>query len=174
VIWLSVARNARHVVSSTKMSIIRILSHLIRVSTIRIIFGEGLLAFCTSHGLTNWLPNLFENRGMSAAEAGFMASIPMFTGIISVLLISSLTPSRLRGEMVSIMALANVLTILLLVLTCGAFRITGLIVFGIAGFAILPLFMLMLMDTPEVEANTIGLGSGVFFAIGEIGGFSGP
>lgn len=174
VIWLLGARDARHADSSTEMSIAHVFPRLIKVSTIRIIFLGGLLAFCTSHGLTNWLPNLFESRGMSATEAGFMASIPVFTGIFSVLFIPSLSPPRFRGKMVSIMAIANVLSIVLLAITGGAFMVTGLIIFGISGFAIFPLLMLLLMDTPEVESNIIGLASGVFFAVAEIGGFSGP
>ena len=76
--------------------------------------------------------------------------------------------------MVSILAIANVLSIVLLAITGGAFMVTGLIIFGISGFAIFPLLMLLLMDTPEVELNIIGLASGVFFAVAEIGGFSGP
>lgn len=174
VIWLLGARDARPVVSSTKRSIPCVFSRLTKVSTIRIIFLGGLLSFCTSHGLTNWLPNLFESRGMSAAEAGFMSSIPMFTGIFSVLFIPSLTSSRFRGKMVSILSVTNVLAILLLAITGGAFMVTGLIVFGISGFAVFPLLMLMLLDTSEVESNIIGLATGIFFAIAEIGSFSGP
>jgi cyanate permease len=174
VIWLLGARDAGNVVSSTKMSIARVFSRLIKVSAIRIIFLGGLLAFCTSHGLTNWLPKLFESRGMGAAEAGFLASIPMFTGIFSVLFIPSLTPPRFRGKMITLMAVANVFSILLLAMTSGTFMVAGLIVFGIAGFAVFPLLMLMLMDTPEVKSSIIGLAIGVFFAIAEIGGFSGP
>jgi nitrate/nitrite transporter NarK len=34
--------------------------------------------------------------------------------------------------------------------------------------------MLMLMDSPLVPRQNMGLASGVFFAVAEIGGFSGP
>lgn len=173
-IWLFGARDAGQGVSSTKMSIALVFSRLIKVSSIRIIFLGGLLAFCTSHGLTNWLPKLFESRGMAAAEAGFLASIPMFTGIFSVLFIPSLTLPRFRGKMIAMMAVANVVSILLLAMTSGTLMVAGLIVFGIAGFAVFPLLMLMLMETPEVKSSIIGLAVGVFFAIAEIGGFSGP
>jgi cyanate permease len=173
-IWLMGARDAGHAACAARAGSAGVFSRLIGMPAVRIIFLGGLLAFCTSHGLTNWLPKLLESRGMGAAEAGFLASIPLVTSIFSVLCIPSLTPSRLRGTVIAAMAAANVLAIPLLTLTGGAPMVAGLVVFGIAGFAVFPLLMLMLMDTPEVKANIIGMAVGVFFTVAEVGGFSGP
>ena len=50
-------------------------------------------------------------------------------------------------------------------------------ILGVQGFcagAILPLLLSMLMDLREVGASAIGAATGIYFAVGEIGGFAGP
>ena len=173
-IWLLFARNAASTGAGKRQSVLEIFVRLIKVSRIRILFIGGLLTFATSHGLTNWLPKLFESHGLSPDQAGFLASVPMFTGIFSVLFIPTLTPGRSRHKAVAILAIAALVSVLLLALTSGASMYIGLVLFGLAGFGVFPLLMLMLMDSPEVGSQSMGLASGVFFAIAEIGGFSGP
>jgi cyanate permease len=174
VIWLAWARNAVKPGTPKRQSTLHMFLALAKVSRIRVLLICGLLGFATSHGLTNWLPKLFENRGIAAAQSGFLSSVPMFTGIFSVLLIPSLTPGRLRGIVVSILAAISVISILLLGLASGPAMYTGLVLFGISAFAIFPILMLMLMDSREIGTQSMGLASGVFFAIAEVGGFSGP
>jgi cyanate permease len=173
-IWILLARDARHPVLVTRQSTKQTFLSLIRVPYVRIIFIGGLLAFATSHGMSNWLPNLFESQGLSAAESGFLASIPMFSGIFSVLLVPTLTPARYRAKAIAAAAAGNVISLVLLATVSGPLTLAGLVLFGLAGFAIFPMLMLMLMDSPEVGVGTMGLASGVFFAVAEIGGFSGP
>ncbi len=62
----------------------------------------------------------------------------------------------------------------LVVKTSGASLITGLVFYGIALVAAQPLIMLIMMDMPEVGSKYMGAATGMFFCIGEIGGFSGP
>ena len=173
-IWLFWARDSGTRGTGARQSVIQIFSRLVRVARIRILFIGGLLTFATSHGLTNWLPKLFESHGIAPAQSGFLASVPMFTGIFSVLLIPALTPVRLRGRAVAIMATVDAISLVLLVVTSGAPMYVGLVLFGLCAFGAFPLLMLILMDSPEVGTQSMGLASGVFFAIAEIGGFSGP
>lgn len=174
IIWFLGARDAGQPRHMTRVSMIKALARLVKVGNIRIILAGGLLAFATSHGVTNWLPDLLQNQGMSADRAGFLASLPMLTGIFSVLSIPALTPHRFRGSSVMLLAVANIVSVILLVTTSGAALIFGLGLFGISAFAIFPMLMLMLMDAPEVGPHSMGVASGIFFAIAEIGGFSGP
>ena len=173
-IWLIWARDSGATGTGKRQNIIQHFAMLVRVPRIRILFIGGLLTFATSHGLTNWLPKLFESRGIAPAQSGFLASVPMFAAIFSVLLIPALTPVRLRGKAVAILATANAISLVLLIATSGAPMYLGLVSFGLCAFGMFPLLMLILMDSPEVATQNMGLASGVFFAIAEIGGFSGP
>ena len=58
--------------------------------------------------------------------------------------------------------------------TSGVPFIAGLILFGIVGFTIMPLMILILMDSPEIDARYMGSAGGMFFCVGEIGGFTCP
>jgi len=150
------------------------LLRLAKARNIRIIVLAGLLTFATSHGLSNWLPKLLENQGLTPARAGFLASVPMFAGIFAVLSIPALTPQRHRGRVVMWFAIGNLLSLMLLVTTRGAAMTAALVLFGISAYGIFPVLMLMLMDSPEVGPQSMGLASGIYFAVAEIGGFSGP
>jgi cyanate permease len=173
-IWLIWARDSGTSGTGASQGIVQIFARLLRVPRILILFIGGLLTFATSHGLTNWLPKLFESHGIAPAQSGFLASVPMFTGIFSVLLVPALTPVRLRGKVVAVMAAADAISLVLLVMTSGTPMYVGLVLFGLCAFAMFPLLMLILMDSSEVETHSMGRASGVFFAFAEIGGFSGP
>lgn len=174
VIWLLFARDALRSSASKRESLAMMFIQLVRIPSMRLIFLGGLLAFATSHGLTNWLPKLFEVRGSSASEAGLLAAVPMFTGIFSVLILPAITPSGQRGKVLAALALADVFCVPVLGLMSGFLMPAALAIFGVAAFGIFPLLMLILMDMPEVGKESMGLASGIFFAVAEIGGFSGP
>ena len=98
----------------------------------------------------------------------------MFAGIFAVLSIPALTPQRHRGRVVMWFAIENLVSLMLLVTTRGAAMTAALVLFGISAYGIFPVLMLMLMDSPEVGPQSMGLASGIYFAVAEIGGFSGP
>jgi len=52
--------------------------------------------------------------------------------------------------------------------------IFGLMLFGIATTTLQPMFMLILMDLPEVGSEHMGAAGGIYFTIAEVGGFLGP
>jgi cyanate permease len=174
VIWVIWARDAQHRGSTGRAGTGQMFLRLIRVSRIRIVLIGGLLAFATSHGLSNWLPKLFEARGMSPSESGFLASVPMFTGIFSVLVVPAVTPARLRRIAVAALAAGSLVSLALLALPSRGAMYCSLVMFGLSAYGIFPVLMLMLMDSPQVPRQNMGLASGVFFAVAEIGGFSGP
>jgi cyanate permease len=174
IIWAVCARDAGEPGRSRRLNMTQTFLRLIRVRRILVLFVCGLFVFAGGHGLTNWLPKLFEIRNMSSAQAGFLASVPLLTGVVSVLAVPALTPQRLRAQMVAVMASAVILALVLLATTSGALMVAGLVLFGIGNFTIFPLLMLILMDSPEVGPESMGIASGIYFAISEIGGFSGP
>jgi cyanate permease len=173
-IWVTWARDAVPLGTAKPLNMGQTFVRLMKVPRIRMMFICGLFVFATGHGLTNWLPKLFESRDMSASRAGLLASLPLLTGVVSVLVVPALTPQRLRAHAAAVMASVVVIALALLMTTRGAPMVAGLVLFGVGNFTIFPLLMLMLMDSPEVGPQSMGLASGIYFAISEIGGFSGP
>jgi len=173
-IWWLFSRDTGQVVDSVKTSIKNVFIRLLRIHNVRIILFGGLLTFFIEHGFSHWLPKILENSGISPEAAGFLASIPLITAIPVVLLLPRLIPRRLRSRFLSLLAFLLSSGLLISFTASSWILIVGLIIYGIAAPALLPLLMLMLMDDPQVGSENMGLAGGAFFAVAEIGGFTGP
>jgi len=57
---------------------------------------DGPLIFATIHGIGHWLPKIMEASGMSPEKAGFIAAIPIATGIPSLLILPGIIPPGRR------------------------------------------------------------------------------
>ncbi len=154
--------------------IIEVFRGLIKVRNVRILLTMALLSFLITHGLLSWLPRILETGGMSASAAGFAAAIPIAAGIPSVLIIPRLIPILQRGRFLAISSLLVAVSILTVVTSSGLLLISSLILLGIADSCFMPMMLLILMDTSEVETRNMGSAGGMFFCVAEIGGFSGP
>jgi cyanate permease len=173
-LWLFLARDVEPTGAAEGESIGKVFSRLIKIRNVRLILIMGLLSFAIMHGFTNWLPKIMESNGMSPATAGFVASIPIIAGIAAVLVIPRLVPPHLRGRILAFLTLVVAAALLVSVKTMGFPLFVGLVLFGISGPSLLPIVMLILMDTPEVGEKHMGLAGGIFFCVAEIGGFAGP
>ncbi len=160
--------------STESANIGEVFSRLIKVRNIQVVILAGLLSFTIIHGFTNWLPQSLESSGFSPTVAGFLASIPLFAGIPSVLIIPRLVPQRLSGRFIALLALLVTVALPLTVTTSTFLLFTGLILFGITCFTLYPLLILILMGTPEVGSQHVGTAIGIFYCIAEVGGFTGP
>jgi nitrate/nitrite transporter NarK len=63
---------------------------------------------------------------------------------------------------------------LILGVASGPLMWIGLAVAGITMRGLTPLLMVTLMDLPYVDSKQMGVVGGLYFSIGEIGGFGGP
>lgn len=150
------------------------LRHLMRIRTVQLVLLIAFATLVTNHGLTNWLPALLQHSGMTPAEAGYWASAPHVVGAVAVLFLSRLSPPGQRHLMIAgMLAIAAVSTVALISGT-GIVLSAALILHGISRTALTPLLMLVLMETPEVGPAQMGAAGGLYFTIGEIGGFAGP
>ncbi|MFC1943804.1 MFS transporter, partial [Chloroflexota bacterium] len=173
-LWWFLARDVKSTGAIERTSIVNVFTGLIRIRNIRLILIMGLLSMSVGHGFNDWLPKLLETGGLPPAVAGFAASIPLVTGIPAVLIVPRLVPPRLRGRITALGYLALAIAIWIVATTSGAALIAGLAFYGVAHVAVMPLLVLILMDMPEVGAKYMGAAAGMYFCIGEIGGFGGP
>lgn len=180
VIWWVIASNARNPdarsreAEVTPASSFRVFPQLLRSRVVQIVLIMSLGSFLFNHGLGNWLPEILRVGGMTAKQAGFWATIPVSIGIIATLVIPRLAiPSRRIPMLVGTLLLASASAVILGA-AVGAQRILGLILLGIAGRGVMPILMLILMESPRVGSSRMGSAGGLFFAAGEVGGVLGP
>jgi cyanate permease len=135
----------------------------------------GFSGFLASHGFRSWLPQIFEAKGMSASTAGFLAAVPAITGMIGSILIVRIASEGYRRQMTIGLLFVVGLTIGLIGLVDeGSLLIAIVMIQGFCAAALMPLMMNTLMEMPEVGARYLGAAAGLYFSIGEIGGFTGP
>ncbi|MBI4284125.1 MAG: MFS transporter [Chloroflexi bacterium] len=173
-LWWFLARDIKTTGATESTGIVKVFSELIRVRNVQLLLIMGFLSFAISHGFNDWLPKLLEVGGLPPAIAGFAASIPLVVGIPSVLTIPRLTSPYLRGRVVALMSFGTAIALLIIAGASGVSLVAGLVVYGIVDCSIMPLLMLVLMDTPEVGSKYMGSAGGMFFCVAEIGGFAGP
>lgn len=157
---------------STKIG--KVFARLIKVRNFRIVLAVGLLTFTITHGFMQWLPKILENRGFSPTMAGLAAATPLLAAIPAVLLWPRLVPIHLRGRFIALFASLVAVTLLASVKASGPLLLLVLLLFGAAGFSLLPLIMLTLIEAPEVGSRYMGAAGGIFYCISEVGGFTGP
>ena len=134
----------------------------------------GVTSFLVGHGLTQWLPTIIQLNGMTATEAGFAVSMLSFFGIWGALLAARLPyVAGSKKLAISILLIMQGISLLTVSGIGGAVLWIMLAVIGISG-GFMPLLQVVLMDLPEVGPKRMGMVGGLFFAIGEIGGFGGP
>ena len=121
------------------------------------------------------MPRILELKGLSPVMAGFATSFMTLSSIVGNLTIPRLS-YRIGSKRRTIALILFFSSISILVLEIGGDTLlwTGIMLSGFFTAAIMPLMTLTLMDMPEVGADLMGTAGGLFFSIGEIGGFLGP
>jgi len=138
-----------------------------------VIIGFSSLFFA-GYGFARWLPKLLELKGMSPAEAGFLASIPGWCGLIGNVVIPGLGKAGSSKPLVFVILLVQGICIFTTATLNGLPLIASLIFYGISFGATVPLLMVILMDMPQVGAKYMGAAAGIFFSIGGLGAFTAP
>lgn len=148
--------------------------HLIRIRAVAIVLFMSFGSFLFNHGLNNWLPEILRTGGMSVNRAAFWAVMPTAVGLIATLVIPRLaTPKRRIWILVTTLALASV-SAMVINHASGALLATGLLLAGMAGRGVMPILMLILIESPRIGPERMGSAGGLFFTAGEVGGVLGP
>lgn len=147
---------------------------ILHVPEIRLLLAMSIGIFFINHALNNWLPELLRDRGFDPVTAGYWAAIPSLTGVLGVLVIPRLaTPDR-RLMVMGVLFGASFLASLLLQSDNIGPLLTGLVLQGLARGSMMTVAILILMETPSVPPERLGLAGGLFFTTAEIGGVLGP
>jgi cyanate permease len=134
----------------------------------------GFASFLSNHGLRNWLPRILEWHGYTPVDAGYWASLPSLVGIGAALALTRIVTRERRTFALTLLFGISAAATILIALTTGPLLVTGLILQGLVFSSITPLLLLVIMDTPSVGAAAMGTAGGLYFSVGEVGGFAGP
>jgi cyanate permease len=147
---------------------------LLGIRNVWLVLTIGFAAFLASHALSTWLPRVLQWHGYDPVSAGYWAAIPNLVGILGALTLPRLVPARLRTRALMLQFLAAATALSLIGLTDGWPLFVGLFMQGFVYSSITPFLMLVMMETPAVGAAAMGAAGGLYFTVGEVGGFSGP
>jgi cyanate permease len=134
----------------------------------------GSTTFLVFYGFGNWLPTLLEGKGMSPVDAGYLASIPTWVGLIGSVIIPGIALAGSRKPIIAVSLLIEGISMYVVGISSGSFLLVSLVIFGIISGAMMPLMLVVMMDLPEVGSEYTGIASGLFFSIGPSMGFVGP
>lgn len=149
-------------------------AEILGVRQVRLILIISVGVFFINHGLNNWLPEILRSYGFSATEAGYWASVPSAIGIIGVLFIPRFATPERRLWVMAALFFAVLVASLLLQNGHPASLGIGLTLQGLARGSMMTLAIMILMETPGVPEERLGLAGGMFFTAAEIGGVLGP
>jgi CP family cyanate transporter-like MFS transporter len=152
----------------------RVLVELARLPAVRILLLMSIGIFGFNHALNSWLPTLLRHDGMSAAQAGYWATIPTLIGIAGSLVIPRLATPRRRYRLLAWLCVCAALASLMLHAGSGPVLLAGLVLQGIARSSLMTICMLTLVETPGIGERHAGIAAGMFFAAAEMGGAAGP
>jgi CP family cyanate transporter-like MFS transporter len=179
-IWFLISRPAKARVDenvSGRASLseqIQIFSGLLAMPSVRLVLVMGIGIFAFNHGLNNWLPEILRRGGMSSVQAGYWAALPTAVGVVGALVLPRFaTPERRQPMLVGLLLTAAVAAFMINVASGGALAI-GLCLQGTARSALMPILMLLLMESEEVGSRNMGAAGGLFFSAAEMGGVLGP
>jgi cyanate permease len=130
-------------------------------------------AFLFNHGLYSWLPEILRAGGMTAAQAGLMATLPVAIGAVASVIIPRLAIPDRRIPMLAGILMIAAASAAIIGTSTGAILTFGLIIAS-ATRCVLPIIMLILMDFSQVGSQRMGAAGGLFFTAGEVGGVLGP
>lgn len=153
---------------------LEVFAGLLQVPAVLVMLLMCLGMFFYFQGLNNWLPEILRSAGMSAAAAGYWATLPIVVGIIGSLTIPHFAVPHRRLPILLGLFLSVSIATLLLQMPQGVTLTTALILMGLARGSMITVALLVLVELPQVSARYAGAAGGLFFTVGEVGGVLGP
>lgn len=173
-VWMYASRAVSHVTQGPTSTDVATITRLLRLPSMRRILTISLFSFFFSHALNNWLPEILTDTGQGDDAAGYLSAISVTVGILGSLTIARLVPTQRRPQ--ALIAIFGLIGLMVAGLGTLPFAplVVALAILGFCRAGIIPLLFLEIMGDPDISLSDIGAATGLFFAVGEIGGFSGP
>ena len=150
------------------------LLEVLRVFEVRLLLLMAVCLFFLIHGVNNWMPEILRSHGFSVVESGYRAALLPISGIVGALLFPRLAvPERRRAVMAMLLLFALTASVLFR-FPVEPLLIAGLVLHGLAAGALLTLAILVLTEVDDIPRSQMGLASGLFFSVAQIGGVIGP
>ncbi len=172
--WWFLSRELKPITTAAKMGVIKTMTHIIKIRNVQLILVIGFLTLAIYHGYSNWLPKILQNGGMSPSSAGFANALSVFAGIPATIFLARFIPRQFRGRAIALSALVYAVALCGLIETSGLLQYLSLIIIGISSALLIPIILLILMDSSGISPEFLGSTNGVFLCIAQIGGFLAP
>ncbi|OGA14776.1 MAG: hypothetical protein A3G25_08950 [Betaproteobacteria bacterium RIFCSPLOWO2_12_FULL_63_13] len=147
---------------------------LLRIRNVQLVLVLGFVAFFMNHALGAWLPTVLREGGIPLAASGRWVAAGIALAMLSNFAVPSLARKGLRSRWLFVMLLGGALTTAGLAWFSGPALIAMVLLGTVIRSPAMQVLTLVLMETPGVGAKRVGSAAGVFFAVAEIGGFTGP
>lgn len=176
VVWLGVWRRAPRLptASSDPVPMLRSWANLVRSPSVRHVLTLGALSFFVMHSLGSWLVDALSTQAsISAAASGWWVAAGGFVGMGLITMVAGIAgrfgqPRAMIGIWVCVMA---GLVLVALAPPLGA-QIGVLL--AAARSMLVPLMIMMLMASPDVNMTNMGVANGLFFSFAQVGATIGP
>jgi len=174
--WIILARESPEELKSrdTRQPVRMIVRSLLVQKHVWMVAIIGSTSFLVFYGFGNWLPTMLEGKGLNPVDAGYLASIPTWSGLIGSAVVPGLAIAGSRRPIIAVILLIEGISMYIVGVSSGVTLLVSLTVFGIVSGAVMPLMLVVMMDLPVVGAEFTGIASGLFFSIGASMGFIGP
>ncbi len=152
------------------------LTTLLSHRDLRLLVVVATVYLLVVHGIQGWLPTVLDARGLTADLAGLSTSLFVGATIVAVLLVPAVA-DRLDARREAIIvsgALAFVGLASVVAGGAGPLALGGIVVAGFGAGGLSPLVRAIPPTLPDVGARLTGTAMGLTFAVGEIGGVTGP
>ena len=160
--------------ASTRIPGRQVLRRLLGIANVRTVLLLSVGTFLLNHGLGAWLPTVLQESGMSLSAAGQWTAAGTAAGVVGLLMMPVLGRRGARVKSLAALFLVTAAANVGLVTLSGPALIGAVLLSNVSRGPMMPLLMLVLMETEGVGAAFMGAAAGLFFATAEIGGFGGP
>lgn len=134
----------------------------------------GTCSMLLVHGITGWLPKILSTKEISIKFSSYLAAIPLIIGIFSALIIPRFSNNKIRIKILTFLFINAAIALSMIQSSNHNIYLLGIILLGISTGSFIALLLNHLTETKDISYENIGIASGLFFSVIEIGGVLGP
>lgn len=141
---------------------------------VRTLLLMALTMFFFIHAMHAWLPEILRAKGLSLIEASYWAGLPAIVAIVAGLVVPRFALAHRRIAILTSVAMIAIASVAFLEIQPLPLMVLCLAGQGIPRACLVPVALLMLMESKALRRDSMGAASGLFFTAGQIGGVLGP